>query len=167
MFPKELVSTLISELNQRLNISVHTSGIENQRPVPAILVDGISIEPKNYHNSNHVGNEWQNGSIVSEKHRQYYDARIDLVVRAADETDAYFYLGQLQNELSLINIDPCKYLHQHAIDFTVGSSGQVRYQFNVPTETELSQSVEIESFYDTTHDDFDTLENVPKTYDFN
>jgi len=167
MFPKELVSNLISKLNQRLDVPVHTSGIENTRPVPAVLVDGVSIEPMNHHNSNFAGQEWQDGSVVAEKYRQYYSARVELVVRTADETGAYQILGNLQNELSLIEVDPCEYLHEDTVSMSVGSSGQVRYQFNAPTETELNQSVEIDSFYETTHDDFDTIESVSEIYEFN
>lgn len=135
--------------------------------MPAILVSNISIDPKNYHNSNFVGNEWQDGSVVAEKYRQYYDARIELEVRAQDEVKAYTILGNLQNELSKVEIDPRKYLHNDIVSMSVGSSGQVRYQFNEPTETELNQSVNFESFYDTTHDDFDTIETVSEIYDFN
>lgn len=168
MYPKELVSTLISELNQRLAVPVHTSGIEETRPMPAVLVDGVSIQSKNYHNTNHVGNDYNDsGSVIAEIYRQYYSARIDLEIRATDETDAYGILGTLQNELSQIEVDPCKYLHADAVSMSVGDSGQVRYQFNEPTETELSQSLEIETFYDTTHDDFETIESVTKTYNFN
>lgn len=167
MYPKELVSTLISKLNQRLDVPVHTSGIEHTRPVPAVLVDGMSVEPKNYHNSNYAGDVWQNGSIVAEKYRQYYSARVELVVRAADEIEAYNILGSLQNELSKMEVDACAYLHEEATSMSVGSSGQVRYQFNAPTETELNQSVEIGSFYETTHDDFETIESVSETFNFN
>lgn len=167
MKPKDIVSTLISKLNQRLNYPVHTSGIEESRPMPAIMVDGISIENQNHHNSNFAGNEWQNGSVVAEKYRQYYSARIDLVVRASDEILAYDMLGSLQNELSLIAVDPCKYYHADTVDFSVGSSGQIRYQFNEPTETELNQSIEIGTFYETTHDDFETIESLDTSYDFN
>lgn len=167
MLPKDLVSSLISKLNQELSIPVHTAGIEDTRPIPAVLVDGISIESKNYHNSNFAGNEWQDGSIVAERYRQYYEARIELEIRAQDEVDAYTYLGNLQNVLTLVEVDPCEYLHSDIVSMSVGSSGQIRYQFNEPTETQLNQSVEFESFYDSTHDDFDTIESVSETYDFN
>jgi hypothetical protein len=167
MKPKELVSSLISELNTRLSVPVHTAGIEQSRPMPAVLVDGISIDNTNYHNSNYAGSEWQGGSVVAEKYRQYFTARIDLEVRASDEIDAYEHLGELQNALSLIEIDPRVHIHNDVVRFTPGSSGQIRYQFNEPTETMLNQSVEIESFYETTHDDFETISSLKDYYDFN
>jgi len=160
MYPKALVSSLISKLNSRLSVPCHTSGIENRRPVPAVLVDGISIEPKNHHNSQVRGHATTNGSVDAEVEHQYYSARIDLQVRAADEIKAYEILGDLQNSLSLIAGNPCVKLHEDALTMSVGSSGQVRYQFNEPTETELSQSVQIGSYYATTHDDFDPIESV-------
>lgn len=166
MYPKDLISSLIGKLNQQLSVPVHTSGIEETRPMPAILVDNISIDPVNYHNSNFAGNEWQDGSVVAEKYRQYYSARVEMVVRASDEIDAYQILGNLQNELSLIEVDPCSNLHSDIVSFSVGSSGQIRYQFNEPTETEMNQSVNLESFYETTHDDFDTIESVSEIYKF-
>lgn len=167
MNPKEVVSTLINELDGRLATPVHTSGIEESRPVPAILVDGLDITNKNHHNSNYAGAEWNNGKITAEIYRHYYSVRIDLVVRHNDEIRAYDVLSGLQQALGAISVDPCNYLHNDVNSMEMLESGQISYQFYEPTETEINQSIVIETFYDSTHSDFEAIESVSTNYDFN
>lgn len=167
MNPKEVVSTLINELSQRLATPVRTSGIEESRPVPAVLVDGLDITHNTHHNSNFAGEEWNNGELQAEIYRHYYEARIDFNVRDNDEIGAYDILANLQQALSSIERDPCKYLHEDVNEMEMLSSGQISYQFHEPTETEINQSIVIDTFYDTKHSDFDAIESVESTYDFN
>lgn len=167
MNPKEVVSSLINELSGRIATPVRTSGIEESRPVPAVMVDGLDITHKNHHNSNFAGQEWNNGQVTAEIYRHYYSARVDLVVRDNGEIGAYDILGNLQQALSAIEVDPCKYLHNDVNEMEMLSSGQISYQFHEPTETEINQSLVIETFYDSEHSDFDAIESVSNTYDFN
>ena len=53
MLPEEVISTFISAVNSRIPPPVHTAGIENERPVPAVILDGMSIEEQNHHNSDY------------------------------------------------------------------------------------------------------------------
>lgn len=167
MNPKQVVSSLINELDDRLAVPVHTSGIEESRPVPAVLVDGMDISHKTHHNSNYAGADWDNGKITAEIYRHYYSARVDLEVRDDDEIGAYDILGSLQKALSTISVDPQYYLHNDVNSMEVLESGQISYQFHEPTETEISQSLVIETFYDSTYSDFDSIETMSKTYNFN
>lgn len=149
MYPKEAVSTLIDELNSRIPPPVHTSGIEESRPVPAVLIDNISLTNKNHHNSNYAGSEYTNGEETAQLFRHYYSLRVELKIRADDEIEAYEHLGSLQSALSHIERDPVTELHSEVHEVSTLGSGPVSYQFYEPTETEINQAVRLETFYET------------------
>lgn len=167
MNPKQVVSSLNNELGNRLATPVRTSGIEESRPVPAVLVDGLDISHKTHHNSNFAGEDWDNGKITAEIYRHYYSARVDYVVRDNDEIGAYDILSSLQKALSAISVDPQTYLHGDVNKMELLESGQISYQFHEPTETEINQSLVVETFFDSTHADFDSITSISKTYNFN
>lgn len=167
MKPKEVVSSLINELSGRLATPVGTSGVEESRPVPAVLVDGLDITNHNHHNSNFAGEEWQNGEITAEIYRHYYSARVDLVVRQSDEIGAYDILGNLQVALGVLAENPRQFIHEDINDMSLLGSGQISYQFHEPTETEINQSLVIETFYDSTHANFDSITAIEDNLNFN
>jgi hypothetical protein len=167
MKPKQVVSSLIDELSNRLATPIRTAGVEESRPVPAILVDGLDITHENHHNSTYAGDEWSNGQIQNEIHRHYYSARIDLQVRDDDEIGAYDILSDLQAALSKIENNPRKWIHDDVNTMELLSSGQISYQLHEPTETEINQSLVIGTFYDSTHSDAEAIDSVSKSYDFN
>lgn len=165
MFPKQAISTFISALNSRIPPPVHTAGIENSRPVPAVLIENIQLENKNYHNSNFVGNECDDSGSVSRKiYRHYYDLRLELLVRDDDETQAWDHLSQVQVALSDFSADPTLLDEDFREVKNLGSNG-VSYQFYEPTETEINQSVLLKTFYETDDSDVDAIESIPKNYD--
>lgn len=162
MLPKKAISTFISELNGRIPPPVHTSGIEDSRPVPAVLLDRVTITDVTHHNDTFAGYEWnESGEVVTaEIDRHYYTLRIELLVRDDDETDAYEHLGSLKKALSKIEKNPRTHIHKDVTDFSTDGSGSVSYAFKEPTETEINQTVEIDTFYDTKDSDVDVLDTL-------
>jgi hypothetical protein len=167
MLPEEAISTFISAVNSRIPPPVHTAGIENERPVPAVIIDGMSIEEQNHHNEDRVGAEYNsNGNVTKEIFRHYYDLRLELTVRDDDEVKAYDYLGQLQRALAELGRDPCNKLHEHVHEFDSLGSGGISYQFYEPVETEINQSVVLKTFYESYNSNPDVLTNIGTDYTF-
>ena len=163
MLPKKAISTLISELNGRIPPPVHTAGIEEERPVPAVLVENVDIDNHNHHNSNYAGSEYDSaGNEISEIHRYYYGMRIQLVVKDDDEIGAYDILGQLQQALGELSQRPHKTFHSDVNELRILGSGPISYQFHEPTETEISQAIRLETFYETSQSDGDVIETLQK-----
>jgi hypothetical protein len=165
MNPKQAVSTLISELNSRIPPPVHTAGIQEQRPIPAVFVEGVRIEPVEHHNSNYAGSEYDSttGNETSQIFRHYYSIRFDLLIRDDSEIGAYEILTQLQSALSTLSRRPWETFHPDVNDMRLLGSGEVSYTFNEPTETEINQAVILDSFYETTDSDLDVIESFQET----
>lgn len=167
MLPKETIAKFISAANSRIPPPVHTAGIEDSRPVPAVIIEDMTIDEKNYHNSHYAGSEYDDaGNISAEIFRHYYDLRLEMVVKDDDETDAFDYLGDLQVALAELERDPRTTIHDHVNELNSGGSGGVSYQFYEPTETEISISVTLKTFYESTKQNPDVLENIGTEYNF-
>ena len=167
MFPKEAVSTLISELISRSPPPVHTAGIEEERPIPAVLIDGVDLRNINAHNSNYAGSKFDSttGHEVAEINRFYYTLRFDLVVRDDSETGAYDILTHLQAALATLSERPWESFHPDVNEIRLLSSGSVSYTFNEPAETEIHQAFELVSFFETTDSTDDVIQSISKHFD--
>jgi hypothetical protein len=165
MFPKEAVSTLITKLNSRIPPPVHTAGIQEERPIPAVLIDGVDLRNLNVHNSNYAGSKFNSttGHEEAEIHRHYYTLRFDLVVRDDSETGAYDILTQLQSALATLSERPWETFHPDVNEIRLLSSGSVNYNFNEPAETQIHQAFELVSFFETTDSDADVIESFSDT----
>ncbi len=167
MLPKKAISTFISALNSRIPPPVHTAGIQDSRPVPAVLIENMAIDEKNYHNSNHAGSEYDsNGNVTTEIFRHYYELRLELLVRDDDEVQAFDYLGQLKTALAEMGRDPQGTIHSHVNELNTGDSGEVSYQFYEPVETEINQSVVLTTFYESQNSNPDTIQSIGSDYTF-
>ncbi|QIR31185.1 tail tube protein [Halorubrum virus Serpecor1] len=166
MFPKEAVTTLITKLNGRIPPPVHTAGIQEERPVPAVLIDGVDLRNRTHHNSNYAGSEYDSqGRETTQINRYYYSLRFDLVVRDDSETGAYENLTHLQTALAELSDRPWESFHPDVNDARPLSSGSVNYTFNEPAETEIHQAFELDSFYETSDSDLDVIESVVDAID--
>jgi hypothetical protein len=167
MLPKETIAAFISAIDSRIPPPVHTAGIQNSRPVPAVLIQNMTIDEKNYHNSYFAGSEYDDaGNVSKEIFRHYYDLRLELVVKDDDETQAFDYLGDLKQAIAEVGRDPCGIIHDHVNEVRSGGSGGMSYQFYEPTETEINQSVVLKTFYESTEENPDTLQNIGSEYNF-
>ena len=165
MLPKEAISNFISAANSRIPPPVHTAGIENERPVPAVILENVSIDEKNYHNSHYAGSEYDsNGNVTKEIHRHYYDLQLEFIVRDDDEVQAYDYLGQFKRALAEIGREPRATVHDHVSEVNSLGSGGVSYQFYEPVETEINQTVVLKTFYDSEKQNPDVLESIGTDY---
>jgi len=167
MLPKKAISTFISALNSRIPPPVHTAGIEDSRPVPAVLIENMSINEKNYHNSHYAGSGYDgSGNVTSEIFRHYYDLRLELTVRDDDEVDAFNILGTLKQALAEMGREPQETVHPHLNVLETGNTGEISYQFYEPTETEINQTVVLKTFYESENADPDVIDSIGTNYNF-
>lgn len=166
MKPKKVISTFIEALNSRIPPPVHTAGIQDSRPVPAVLIEEMSIDEKNYHNSHYAGSEYDgSGNVQREVYRHYYDMQLELTIRDDDEVDAYDILGDVQVALGELEQDPGGKVHDDISDIRSEGSGGISYQFYEPLESEINQTVVLKTFYDSIEENPDVLTNIGTTYD--
>lgn len=166
MKPKKVISTFISALNSRIPPPVHTAGIEDSRPVPAVLIDEMAIDEKNYHNSNYAGSEFDaDGNEARQIFRHYYDMQLELTIRDDDEVSAYQILGDVQEALAVLERDPRGTVHEDVSELRSEGSGGISYQFYEPLESEINQTVVLKTFYDSVEENPDVLTNIGTTYD--
>lgn len=165
MKPREAIRNFIGELNGRIPPPVHTQGIDDSRPIPAVLIDDVTLTFENHHNSNYAGSEYVDGTEDTEIFRHYYTLRIELVVRTDDEVEAYDTLDDLISELSKLSRKPHESLHRDVNELRLLDAGGISYQFHEPTETEVNQSIKMTAFFETKKDR-DAIENLTKTLNF-
>lgn len=164
MLPKSAVSNLISTLTGRIPPPVHTAGIEEERPVPAVLVENISLDHHTFHNSDYAGSEFDaDGNEVEQYFQHNYGLRVELQIRDNDEIGAYEILGQLQKELSNLSRNPGE-IHADIRKLKPLEAGGISYQFYEPTETEINQSLILDSYYVTTDSNLDVLQSIQENY---
>lgn len=169
MKPLEALAAINQQLRNRVSSPVRTSGMEGERPVPAIILDDWELEEMNFHNSAYVGrttNIDADGDGLDELaywYRFYYDMRIDLIARDSDDVSAHVLLGEVQDAIRQFQIDP-SILHEHINTVTPGTAGRMSYQFNEPKETELTYTVTLQSFHQVSKTDFDTIQDVKDTF---
>ena len=167
MRPKKVISTFIEALNSRIPPPVHTAGIDNARPVPAVVIEDMTIDNQKYHNSNYAGSEFDDqGNVDARVYRHYYDVVLELTVREDDEVEAFDILGILQQALSHIEREPREAVHEHINKIESLGSGGVSYQFYEPTETEINQTVVLSTFYDSKDTDPGVIAEIDTDYDF-
>jgi hypothetical protein len=169
MNPTEAVSKLVSYLDGNLSMPVRTGGMEGERPVPVVIVEDWEMNQLNHHNSQFVGDTYDvdsddDGETEFTKwYKFYYEMRVEIVVRDADDVGAHEKLGSLQSALRDVEIDHSK-LHHTCNDFKLGTSGSPSYQYLEPTETELTQSLSLTAFHQVSRSDFDSIESIQETF---
>lgn len=169
MKPTNAVKSITTELRSRLNVPVRTSGQTGDRPVPAVILDDWSIEEMNFHNTAFVGEtdtldvDGDGSDEFARWFRFYYDMRVELVARDADDVGAHTLLGNVQDAMRAFQIDP-SIIHDHVNTVEPGSSGNISYQFTQPKETELTQTMTLTTFHQVSQTNYDTIADVQETF---
>lgn len=153
MKPTEAISNIVSSLDAALSVPVRTSGLEGERPVPVVIVDDWQQTELQHHNDHRVAStldidvDDDGNTEYADWYHFYYDMRIELVVRSADDVAAHTLLGEVQDALRVFEANPDT-IHEHVNTVSTGNSGRLSYQFNEPKETEISQSFSLNSFHE-------------------
>lgn len=137
----DLITGLQSHLATKFTVPVRTSGLENERPVPVILIEDWSTKDKNFHNSARAGEatgDFDNdGTIEHEWYLNFdFSTRVEFQIRHDDEVEVSKLKENVKQELRLIRENPMGF-HEDLKQCRLGRDGSPTYQYTEPKEAEL------------------------------
>lgn len=155
-----LIEQMQSHLNTEFDVAVRTSALSNERPVPAIILDDWTIDPITYHTTplsqhRYTDIDGDGQKEVERVFRFHYEARLEFVVRHADEVGASQLKTQLTNVFRELKLNPCQ-LHDDVKWVRLVRSGDPTFSFREPKENELHTGCLLESFHEIRHTAADT-----------
>lgn len=171
----ELIKTLQSRLASRLSVPIRTKGLEDERPVPLVLIDDWDTNDMNFHNSALAGvasGDFDgDGNIEYERYLNFdWETRVGIVVRHTDEVDVSYLKESVKNELRLIREYPQQFdsgLKQVAL----GADGNPTTKYTEPKESELMVSARFYGDHTITLTQGDlqnsVIENINEKFTFN
>ena len=156
------LTTLQSHISSQVSIPVRVSGMEDERPVPVLLIEDWDLVDLTLENTAFAGQAVDPDDGVEKRwFRFYYALRVEMVVRHYDEVLAHQELDNLRVALSLIREDPVAF-HDHLNDLQLRGGGGIDHQFIESKETDLHQAVRLTSFHEVKRDmsNYDTLDDI-------
>lgn len=171
----DLISTLQSHLASALSEPIRTSAMEDERPVPVVIIDDWDTNDFNFHNSafagEAVGDFDGDGTLDYERYLNFdFRTRVEFLVRHSDEVDATRLKDTVKHQLRLIRQNPQQF-HADLKQCRLGAGGNPTHQFTEPKEEELMLSARFHGDHTVTRTPSDTqedtLEQVKKTFTFN
>jgi hypothetical protein len=182
MDEKTLISSIQSHLSDNIDEAVRTSGLEDERPVPSVIIDDWNTNDFNYHNSpfagEAVGDFNDDVSVNYERYLNFdFVTRVEFEVRHQDEVDVTRLKDRVKNLLRLIRDRPQAF-HEELKQCRIGGGGSPSYTFTEPKENELKLSARFYGDHtvvltppDNDNGDADTqtdtIETVEKNFSFN
>jgi len=165
----DLIESLQMHLAGALSVPVRTSGMDDERPVPVVIIEDWDTNDKNYNNSALAG---EFGSGVNYERYLNFDfkTRVELLVRHSDEVDVSRLKERAKHELRMISENPQNF-HPDLKSCHLGAGGNPTYQFLEPKEAELMLSARFYGDHTVTitpgDTKEDTLEAVNAEFSFN
>lgn len=164
-----LISTLQSNLSSKVSVPTKTSGMDDERPVPVIIIDDWDTSEESYHNSAFAGEE-----VTPDGYKRHlnfdFTTRVEFVVRHSDEVDVVKLKDKVTRQLRLIAENPQDF-HEDLKSCILGDSGNPTYQFTEPKEAELMLSARFNGDHTITLTESDLqaepLEEVKESFTFN
>ena len=175
-----LISSLSSYLSAQLDVPVRTYPIDDERPVPLVMIDDWTIRDIQHHNSPFAGDETVTDKNGDEHHCRYltfdYRARIEIMVRHTDAVESSKLKSAVKQEFRLIRQRPGR-LDESVKECKLITDGNPTSNFTEPKEDERMVAVSIRGDHtitltpessdfgdaDTEHD---VLESVSKSFTF-
>lgn len=163
----DLISGLVDYLDANLSAAVRTTGFEEERPLPVVVIDMWDTEDLHFHNSHFAGYELADTDMDDQQeyvryYRYYFQTRVDFIVREDDEVEANQLMVQLKSLLRKLGRDP-QQLNSDLNTAKVLGSGQPDHTFTEPKETEFNVSARFFGFFQTT-ESFEAIQEVTKTF---
>jgi len=167
----ELISTIQSEISSVVNVPVKTSGLDDERPVPVVLIEDWDTQDKNFHNSppagDCVGDINNDGKKEYEKyHNFYFKTRVEFAVRHYDEVEVSRLKNKVKNKLRLIRDDPQGF-HEGLKELALASGGNPTNRFTEPKEAELMLAARFHGDHTITVTGGDQIEALNEQFKFN
>ena len=129
----ELISTIQSHLATALTVPVRTSGMQNERPVPAVILDDWTTTDMNFHNSPLSGEAYGDfdgdGSKDYERYLTFdYETKVEFQVRHHDEVKVSELKDSLKHVIRMIRSDPLDF-HNNVKQCRLAGGGKPTYRF--------------------------------------
>jgi hypothetical protein len=156
------ITTLVTHLSDRLAVPVRVSGMQDERPVPLVLIEDFDLTDHTYHNSAYAGQaEDPNDGEEKLYYRFYYDLRLEIVVKDSDEVGATSLLDSLRGAIRMLRENPQSF-HPHLNEMQLRGADGFDHQFIEPTETELNQTIVLKAFTEAKEPlaGYDTIEDI-------
>lgn len=149
--------------------------MDDERPVPVVIIDDWNTTDYNFHNSPFAGESVtgieSNGELEYEKYLRFdWQTSVDFLVRDDDEVDVSRLKESLKHEVRLLRHDPT-ILNSSLKNVSLGTGGSPTNTFTEPREAELMLSTRFYGDHIVTlspsDSQYDTLEQVKQSFTFN
>lgn len=149
--------------------------MDNERPVPVVIIDDWNTRDLNFHNSafsgDALGDFDNDGSLEYERYLTFdWSTRVEFLIRHTDEVDVVELKGKLKNKLRLISENPLEF-NDSVKSCSLGRGGNPTYQFTEPKESELMLSATFKGDHIITITPSDSqhemIEQVNENFSFN
>lgn len=165
----DLISTLQSHLEANSSVPVRTSGLDDERPIPSIIIEDWDTQDYNFNNSALSG-EYYDGTTYEKYLNFSYQTRVELLFRHTDEVDVSRLKEGIVQNLRLLHEHPSNF-HSDLKDCLVGRGGSPSFEFREPKEAELMLAVRFEGDHTitVTPSDLgaDPINTITETFTFN
>jgi len=158
MEPTDVLKTVQSHLNSVLSVPVQVNA-ENNRPVPAVLIENWDIDDVQLHNTRYLYSEYSGGEEVARIHHVPFELRISFLLRHDSAFESSSLHDDLRDELLRLETDPTR-LSDEVGTVRMDGGGGVSYQYADPTEVEATQAATFYAAQSYRWTDFDTIETI-------
>lgn len=171
----DLISGLQSRLSTTLSVPVRTSSLEDERPVPVIIIDDWDSQDYNHNNSAKAGEATgdfdDDGLLEHEWYLNFsFRTRVEFLVRHSDEVDVSKLKERLKSEIRLIRENPQEF-NEELKSCQLRADGNPTQTYTEPKEDELMLSAQFRGDHTVvrTPDDTQsgTIEQIPESFTFN
>lgn len=165
----ELIGSLQSQVSTTLSVPVRTNALDDERPVPSIIIDDWDSEDLNHHNSAFAGEETKNQEY--ERYLNFdWRTRVEFLVRHSDEVDVSRLKEDLKHKLRIWSENPQTF-DTDVKDVILRAGGNPRNTFTEPKEAELMISVVFKGDHEVVlgpeDTQYDTIDDVKNDFTFN
>jgi len=165
----ELISTLQTTLSSAVSHPVKTSAMDDERPVPVVIIDDWDTTEKNFHNSPHSGEfrgQLGGANVDYERYLNFsFKTRVEFSIRHSDEVEVNRLADSVKNTLRLIRDDPQAF-HEELKRLAIGSSGNPTNRFTEPKEAEVMLSARFHGDHTVVVTDGDQIEDLDDQFSF-
>jgi hypothetical protein len=170
----ELISGLQSLLQSKLGIPVKTASLEDERPVPVVIIDDWDTRDMNFNNSALAGEAFGSLDGNDADYERYlnfnFETRVEFLFRHSDEVDVSRLKEDGKQEMRLLRENPQQF-NDGLKEVVLGADGNPTHEFTEPKEAELMLSVRFHGDHTLTRTpsdtQYDTIQDVQDDFTFN
>jgi hypothetical protein len=170
----DLISGLQSLLESNLGIPVKTASLDDERPVPVVIIDDWDTRDMNFNNSALAGEAFGNLDGNDAGYERYlnfsFETRVEFLFRDDDEVNVSQLKESGKQELRLIRENPQSF-DDGLKACKLGADGNPTHEFTEPKEAELMLSARFHGDHTITRTpgdtQYETIDDVMNDFTFN